>query len=485
MRHSVLYLIALLIILSFRVYGQEENTAIYQSKRYLDINLKSLSKYKERVQKKQTKLLSKLKKKEERFAKKLKRRDSTAFARYQDNPITFDSISKIEHTKASTQKISRVPNATIDSLKGIKNFLESKAHVTGDGPSVTDGYENKLSTLKGDLNHNDQISQSIAQRTSFLKSINKAKNWKNITSIKSIQKNAFYSGEQIKALKEIANTPSKSEEKALEYLQGQKGFDDGIKYTDIQTLSGNTSTGDLEKMGFQTKKKMAAQLQKRFGSNLSGLQQSVGGQIKEYADNIKKVKEAKNTVLETKSSVRDLQHIQKPDFKINPMKCVPFGQRIEKQFNWQTTRASFDGKPAMLQLSIMAGIKQTPKLSYGLGVATVFGLGQNWSNVKFSLEGIGLRTYIAWQWIYGIGAYGGYERMYKAVTLSNPVETQSTIKETPHNKNEYNESVLLGLTKAYHINNKIDGSVQVLYDIWWKEKGLRSPILLRFATMKI
>ena len=133
----------------------------------------------------------------------------------------------------------------------------------------------------------------------------------------------------------------------------------------------------------------------------------------------------------------------------------------------------------------MARFKHTSRLSYGAGLAMNTGLGKSWNNVRFTFEGIGLRTFAAYEFIYGIGGYAGYERMYKQnVFTAQQTEQVLQTKETPHNKKNYNEAIMIGLTKTYHLNDKWNGSMQVLYDIWWKEKGLKSPIQLRFTTMK-
>ncbi len=238
-------------------------------------------------------------------------------------------------------------------------------------------------------------------------------------------------------------------------------------------------------MGFQTKQQMTANLQKKFGSNLSGLQQNMGTQVKQFQDDLNKVKSTKNTIKQSRQSLKQAPSLNKPSFKVNPMRGLPFSKRIEKQYNYQTTRATIDGKPAMLQLSAMAGFKHTPRFTYGLGVAASIGLGQNWNNIRFSFEGVGLRSFASWLWQYGIGAYAGYERMYrKTVFVNKSSESIPSIELNPHNTKTFTDAILIGLTKSYRINEKWNGSIQVLYDIWWKEKGLRSPVQLRFATMK-
>ncbi len=167
------------------------------------------------------------------------------------------------------------------------------------------------------------------------------------------------------------------------------------------------------------------------------------------------------------------------------MRGLPFIKRIEKQYNWQTSRATADGKqPALLEASAMAGFRHTPRLTYGAGLAYAEGLGQSWQHIKLTFQGVGYRTFATWQWQYGIGAYAGYERMYKKAAFIKEQPPDSDLRPTPHSSARYTESILAGLTKSYNINAKYKGAIQVLYDIWWQQKGLRSPIVLRFVTVK-
>lgn len=486
MKILIFYIISLW--LCFSALGQEEHQDIYYAKKYIDLNIKSQTKYNDRIDREQKKVLGKLKKKEGKVAKRLKNRDSASYANYKKNPVTFDSISRVKKPDSATlvRKSKYKVNCTIDSLKGVKKFIEDKAHVTGDGPSDTDGYDSKLSVLKADKVYNEDLNNLVNQRTNYLKSL-KTKNGSSIPGLKSIQKQTYYSNQKMKVYKQMAEEPSIAEEKALEYLQGKEGFDEYLSYSEGNNIKSmnNMSLDEIEKMGFQTKRKMQANLQKKIGGDLTGLQGNLGGQIKEYQESLKEAEELKKTVKETKASVKSLTKTTKPDFKVNPMRGLPFLKRIEQQYNWQTTRATFDGKPAVFSFAAMAGYKHTPRLSYGLGAATSIGLGTSWNNVRFTFEGIGLRTYAAWQWQYGIGAYAGYERLYKkAVFVTSNESTLPSLTESKHNTEAYSEALLVGLTKAYRINSKMSGSIQLLYDVWWKEKGLRNPIQLRFTTIK-
>ncbi len=472
------------LLLCVTANAQEESNAVYHAgKRYVSLNIKSQNKFANKVQKQQDKLLKKLCKQEKRLANKLKRNDSAGYARYLQQPLTFDSLNTISKNRSTSPiKASNRVNGTVDSLKNITRFISDKIHLQG-GSNELGGYSSQLSSLNTQLNTNAQLDNMIGQRASFLKGLNPQ-------SSTGIDKNVYYAREKIKVFRSISEEPDKAEEAALEILQGQAGFEEALQgdnANSLQTLAGKgASTSDLEKMGYKTKRQMQQLLQSKFGSNLGGLQEGMSKQITDYQDKLKELENAKKTFKNTKQSAQQLKHIDKPSFKVNPMRGLPFGRRIEKQYNWQTSRATIDGKPAMFQFSAIAGFKHTPRLSYGGGLATSIGLGKNWNNIRFTFEGLGLRTYAQYKVIWGIGAYAGYERMFKRVVFTgkdaNTIEYNK--KENQHNTRQYSEAVMLGVTKDYRINEKWNGSLQVLYDVWWKEKGLNSPIQIRITTLK-
>ncbi len=489
LRMSVLFLCCVATLLSplSNTYAQEENASSYQGRKYLDLNIRSLEKYNQRVKKQQDRLLNKLKHKEERYAFRLKRKDSAAYVRYQQQPLTYDSISKLSRSDNSfNPKRSIRRDASLDSLKRIQGYLQKIPLTEGGENNAITGYSDKLNRLGSKSNQNSYINDLIDQRTNGLKNIQSGAKGK-VGGFIGIEKQVFYAKSKLGIYKQISEDPSIAEEKALEYLQGLEGFDKSLQQNDplSQFAGKNPSSSDLEKMGIQTKQQVTANLQKKFGGDLTGLQQNMGGQVKQFQNKLQDIKSAKNSLKQTKQSANQLRNLNRQSFKVNPMRGLPFWQRVEKQYNWQTSRATIDGKPAMLQLSAMAGFQHTPKLTYGAGIATSIGLGQNWNNIKFSLQGIGIRTFASWQWQYGIGAYAGYERMFRqAAFISNAKETIPALELNTHNTKNYTEAALIGLTKSYRINDKWNGSLQLLYDVWWRDKGLRSPIQLRFATMK-
>ncbi|XZF15434.1 hypothetical protein ACTHGU_04800 [Chitinophagaceae bacterium MMS25-I14] len=461
----------------------EEQQVVAQGKRYIEINLHALDKCSKRIQRQQERLVHKLQKKEHRLMRKLRRSDnatdSAAYVRLQSQQVNYDSIGKLLHADSATvlSKIGRRKNAVFDSLKGVQTFIQTNATKANLNSPALSSYSSEIAQLQQKTDYQNYINELITRHTNSLKNL--TGNTGNIPGLSGIEKEVFYGKAKMNTWKQVAEDPSKAEEKALEYLQGTPGFDQQLSQSTNPNsgMNGSMSADALEQMGYQTKSQLNKSLQQKFGGNLSQVQQQVSAQISDWQN---KVTDAKNTATHLKSNISNL----KSPFNKNPMRGLPFWKRIEKSYNWQTTRATTDGTPAMLQLAGMAGYKQTPKLTYGIGIAADFGLGQDWNHIHLSFEGVGLRSFAKYDFIYGIGLYAGYERTYKRAVFNNSSAAPTELSNitSPHSTQYYNESALIGLAKSYKLNSKWNGAVQVLYDIWWREKGLRSPIVLRVET---
>lgn len=480
------YLSILFTFLTFFLHAQEEGGIVYYGKKYIEINIHSLDKYAKRIHRQQVKLLKKLSRKEQHLLRQLKKSDSAAYVKLQNNPQSFTSIKALLNADSTSKanKVGKLANKAVDSLKAIDGFIQKQASSLNGKMGGYEKYTSNLNGLQTDLNYNDYINGLIDKKGASLTNLSCS----NIPALIGMQKELAYGKSIMEEYKKIADDPSVLEEKALEWLQGSEGFDKAIrgKSSGIQSAS---SIDDLEKMGFQTKHQLNAQLQQKFGSGLSNIQQNMSGQLSQWQEKTQgigsELHQAQTDIQDTKQVLTNLKKTEKLKLKLNPMRGLPFWKRIEKQYNFQTSRATPDGKPAILQLGGMIGLKHTPRLSYGFGVTMNIGLGQNWNNIHFTSEGIGLRSYSSWIWQYGIGIYVGYERTYKSIGNWTVVGAgqETKIESSSHNTANYSESVLLGLTKTYHINSKWNGAIQVLYDVWWKDKGLNTPIIIRFVTL--
>lgn len=480
------------------LHAQENEPLYIQGRKYISLRTASLEKYHHRLERTQQRLLQKLQRREKRLAQHLQHTDSNAYARLGSQSLSFDSIRKLSRRPdtgvRSSRFRSRSGQRSVDSLKGICQFLQSKAGqangLAGKAGLQENinlpGYEQQLNGLQQRLDHNQYINELITQHGKSLESIaGKA------GGITGIQKELFYARSKMKAWQQVADEPSKAEELALEYLQGTRGFEQSMHGAmnggQGQNMANATSAEDLEKMGFQTKKMLNNMLQQKFGDQLSSVQGNMGKQVGEWQD---KVSGLDKDIRSTRQSLQSVKKAGLPDFKVNPMRGLPFRQRLEKQYAFNTRRATTltDGtrSPALLSLSAGLAYKHRPKLKSGIALAGDLGLGESWSAIRFSFEGIGVRAFVNWELIYGVGLYGGYERTWRqyAFTRNDRDVLPATLNPAGHLTNSYSEAVLLGLSKQYRINSKWNGAIQVLYDVWWRDKGLRSPVVLRFMNIQ-
>ena len=408
--------------------------------------------------------------------------------------LHFDSIRSFAKTIPVAK--SRRTISTVDTLKGVSKFLSGLQGSSASAGQCTPGYNQPIENINSKLSQQQQVNSLIERRTRNLKQA--AANSKlQLSSLKGIDKELFYGKAKIKVVKEISEQPSKAEEQALEYLQGLQGFDQALNYdSNPNSMSKATSADDLEKMGFQTKRQMNSHLQKKFGDNIGSIQNQVDDQIGEFRSQLqdvsgkvkegkKQVRNLKSDVSETKAALHSTAGPNRQSFKVNPMRGFPFWQRVEKGYSWQVSKATPDGqRPAIMEVGATAGFRHTPRVTYGLGIALPVGLGRNWNNIRLSVEGVSLRSFATWEWNWGIRAYAGDERLYKtsAITGVSKDDRKGLSPLGRHHNLYWEESFLIGVTKSYRITSKWNGSMQLLYDFWWKAKGLSSPFIIRVSN---
>jgi len=207
----------------------------------------------------------------------------------------------------------------------------------------------------------------------------------------------------------------------------------------------------------------------------------MGGDVSKWQT---KQTESMSNVKQTRQSLSKVRKSAKPDFKVNPMRGLPFRKRIIPQYSFNTTSADKD-RPVIVQVTGALCFKHTERLNYGAGAAGQVGLGKGLKQLRISAEGAGPRAFVTYDMIYGIDAYLGYERIYalscSAINQQEKLEKSYTVQ---HMNKYYSESLLLGLSKRYSINSKLSGQLQLLYDVWWQQKGLKSPVVFQMTTSK-
>jgi len=493
------------------LYAQEQEIVDNkeQAITYLNSRTSALDKYLKRSEGIQQRLLRRLKKKEAKMMKKLAAKDSILYQRYQELPLTYDSIATLSKDTMALQRKAGKRNGTIDSLKGIQQFIQKQNNRLNavsklSGTNLPGGdYSSKITELQSRLNAEQQVRDLIQQRSNALEQLIGEK---NIAGLQSIQRDVYYVREKVKAGKTLADDPDEAEEKAMEYLQGIEGFDRYLNKNNsgFGGLGNSATAADLQNLGYQTKGQMKQLLQEKFGGNLQAVQQSMGEQVQQFSEKLNGVtdkvheaktaaNEAKQTIAEAKAAKDKLKHIEKPAFTKNPERGKPFWQRLKTGYNFQTTRATPDGlRPAMFELGASVAFKHTPKLSYGIGVAASIGLGQDWQHLRLSYEGVSASIYADWLLLYGFSAQAGYERIFRPDnrpylqenTSNNNLQPQKDDNALKQAFGGHQQAAYVGIMKRYKINSKWNGTFLIGYNILWKENNLRSPFLIRLGWLK-
>lgn len=386
------------------------------------------------------------------------------------------SLGKVaSQTKQTSQKV-------VDSLKLIQQFAQQKVGALNEFASKAgmNGIEtSKLDALEQKLNLNEQAQGWLQERTQTLSGLGKGGQYAN--ALKGISKQSYYYKQKLSSYKQLAEDPSILEEKVLSYLQGMKGFDEAMAKPSLQNGSSSdmqkaTSVEDLEKMGYQTKRQVKAQMTQQLGlkkpEQVERLQTKFAEAQKQYAD-------AKQTVTASKDA------IQKLGFKPNPMRGLPMRMRIEKSLNWQVLRA-VQGLPARLELNAQAGFKHTPYLTYSVVLGGSLGLGKDWQHIRLSNEGIRLGANADLKMVWGISGQLGYERIYKTYTQTTVKQSeQLTIApQVLSETRQYRDLAYAGLQKTYKLNSKYNGTMLLAYDFLWKQGNATTPIIWRMGWKK-
>ncbi len=457
--------------------------------KYVDTRLGKLDKLYKKQDKQLKKALQRLTKQEQKLKNKLKKKDSSAHAKL-ENSLSYDSLKNYyaaKKEKLQSCKVSRTTNKVLDSLSVMKKFTQKTLdQAKQNGLLKNDLYipsaDNQLADLKSKLALQDELSQLMSKQNDRLK--NSLGQLGNVANLKGLNKTFFYYNQKAQVYKNMAKEPEKVEELALNYLKGLEGFEtslsNGLRQRSAEggvSMQGMKPEG-LKRMGFQTKQSIKENISQKF--NLNNQEKT-----KAFKEKISQAKGEFNELKTQKAQVqKELKQIKEEGFKPNPMRGLPFAQRIEKNFNWQVKRAA-NAQPAIADFNFQVGFKHRERLTYNLLAGTAIGLGQDIRNIKLSWQGVRAGANVDWKWMWGLSAQAGYEALYKEYeTAFMFQETTDVTPQLISQTNYLKHTAYAGIMKTYRLNKKYNGTILIAYDFLWNEYDKPSPILIRFGWKK-
>lgn len=467
---------------------EDSTEIVHAAEVYIQKQYRQHLQYQQKASRAQQRMLRKLQRQECRLAAKLQRSDSTLYAQYQKlNAADFDSLRKTAMDTALLNKMAGMQSVkALDSLKKIQSFIQQKIP-GGTGLSIPG-----MDKLNSQLNAQEYLKAQLKKRSDALNRLLGQSAF--ASQLGRLNKAYGYGTQQAGYWKKIVQDPDATEEKALDLLQGVEGFNEMLSRSSLPDMSsGNPGEQELKQMGYQTKSSVNAALEQQFGNQLQQVQQQAAQQVQGYSKQLGLEKQAAQTINKAKSMIKDTkdkvkqarQGLRNPmaDPK-NPMRCIPFWQRWEYQYNLQTQRASPNGqKPVMVQAGVNAAYRHSLRISIGVGLDASLGLGRDWQHMRLSYEGLTGRVFLDGQLIWGISLQGGYEKSLKP--LNRPyVQLQERYGNASNVRTAMGllqDAAYIGLMKTYRINRNQQGTFLIGYNFLNDKTGINSPWIIRLG----
>ena len=348
----------------------------------------------------------------------------------------------------------------LDTLSTTLRFLQGQAGVPG-VPAVSSGSLGQVSgdvqQLQGKLDETTLIQQYVSQRKQELAQLIAGYTHlpPGVTqAFANYKAETYYYRQQLEQCKAVLNDPDKAEREAVTLLNKVPAYQAFMAQHSLlaslfQLPAAYGSGASLQ--GLQTRDQVQQLLQQQVGG---GGGQAVQGQLQAAQSQMTNMQ---NSLSKYGAGGQDLDM---PDFKPNTQKTKTFLKRLEYGANLQFAKSAYSF-PATANVGLTIGYKINDKSTIGLGLAYTAGMGSDWSHIAFSSQGLGLRSFMDWKIKKTWYVTGGYELNYM---------TQFGSITQLRDRSSWQPSALIGIEKKYHISQKVQGNIQLLYDALYKQE---------------
>ena len=160
-----------------------------------------------------------------------------------------------------------------------------------------------------------------------------------------------------------------------------------------------------------------------------------------------------------------------PSFTPSPYKTKSFLQRLELGANIQLGKTN-RFMPTAADLGLGVGYKLKFGTA-GIGISYKVGLGNGWRDIRFSSNGVGLRSYIDIRIKEKFLLSGGYEQNY-LTGFNSPAPLRDL--------SNWQRSGLLGLSRKMQIKGKKTAKVSLLWDfLSYSNQPQSQPLVIRMG----
>jgi len=429
--------------------------------KYLNTIDKKIDKYSSRVSSKTIKTLTKLSRWENKVKSTLQKVNPDAATKlFGNNQLTFNGLlQQIQKREAIKLEYRRQYDKYRDDMTtGIKYLEKQKEFLDSGLTKKIQGAKEKLQQLNSEEDSTEAIQQFIKERkkqiiTTAFKHLGKSK-W-----LTKMNKETWYYVESIKNYKDIFNDEAKTEKLVKDVLRQVPGFQKFVQKNSMLASLFGSPAGDVADAssytGLQTRAGVQQLIQNRIAAGGPGAQdvfkqnmKQAQAQLNAYKDKLLKAGIGAGT-----------GEGGLPDFKPNTQKTKTFLQRLEFGSNLQFARSN-SLMPTTADIALTVGYKLNDKSVAGIGAGYKLGMGSI-DKIRFSTEGISLRSFLEWKIKKQFYMTGGWEMNY--LKEAAPVGMVKT--------NAWQKSALAGISKKLNFRSKVvkGTKIQLLHDFLWKK----------------
>jgi hypothetical protein len=418
-----------------------------------------------KLDRKTAQYLGKLQKREHQLKKKLWRKDST-LAKEVFSGVD-EKYSQLKNTTGKVSKYQSLYSGHLDSLSTALSFLKNNS--LANNPSLQKSLQ-QYSKLQEKLNASEGVKKYLTQRQQLLKE--QFQKLGMMKQLKKYRKEVYYYQQQVRAYKALFEDPNKIEQKLLEVVMKLPQFKDFFQKNSLlgslfALPSSSNSNATASVQGLQTRAMLNQSLVERFGSS-SAITQQLQQSVQSAQGQLSQLKSRVSSY--ASGSYGNTGEGELPGFKPNEQKTKSFLKRLEWGANVQSQKARYFF-PVTSDIGLSLGYKLNDKSSLGIGASYKMGWGSNWSHLKISHQGVGLRSYLDWKIKGSFYFSGGYEQNYRSLI--------SSIDQLK-NYSSWQSSGLIGLSKKYSLTKKMKGEMKLLWDFMsYGQLPKTQPILFR------
>ncbi len=417
---------------------------------------------------KSEKYLRKFQKQEKELRRKLESVDSlTATEMFHDIDEKYNELkNKLRGSTPELKKLNNNYIPLLDSIETSLNFLNisgtSEILKSKEATQVKDAIES-INSVRSKLGQAEDIRKFVQERKGLL--LEKFSELGMVKELRKYQKEFFYYQATIKNLKESLNDPDRMVSTALTILQKipafQKFFAKNSQLASLFALPGSYNSASSATLnGMQTRSQTQALLQQRFGSG-ANISQSINSSIQQG--------QAQLAQLQGRLNLPGAgAELEMPNFKPNMEKAKTFRKRLEVGANMQSVRTN-GFFPATSDFCFFIGYKLNDKATTGIGLSYKIGWGEDIRNIDITHQGVGIRTFIDYQIKESFFITGGAEMNYRSqIREFNQLDDITA----------WQKSALIGITKKYSVAKKVNGNIQLLFDLLYNQQVPKTKFFL-------